>query len=116
MRPLCRAARFDGVVPMAEDHALTPDEPRPLIAAIRVYRASSDPFDVAFGFPGLEGKQLTELLPAYAEVGVTWWLECSSWNHSLSEVHERIRRRPLSSNSGSYQFSLPRIDKSVMAP
>jgi alkanesulfonate monooxygenase SsuD/methylene tetrahydromethanopterin reductase-like flavin-dependent oxidoreductase (luciferase family) len=102
-RPLWRAARFDGVVLVAEDHALTPDELRPLIAAIWVYRASSDPFDVAFGFPGLEGKHLTELLPAYAEVGVTWWLECSSWNHSLNEVRERIRRGP------------PRIDKSVMA-
>lgn len=93
-RPLRRAARCDGVVPLAEDHTLTPDEIRSVISSIRAYRESAQSFDVAFGFPGLEGTQFIELLPAYVEVGVTWWLECSSWNHSLTEVRERIRRGP----------------------
>lgn len=51
-------------------------------------------FDVAFGFPGLEGNQLVELLPAYAEAGVTWWLECGSWNQPLAEFRERIHQGP----------------------
>jgi hypothetical protein len=93
-RPLRRAATWDGVVPMAEDHMLTPDEIRSIVSSLYEQHKNGDPFEVAFGFPGLEKNQAAELLPAYAEAGVTWWLECSSWNDSLSEVRERIRQGP----------------------
>ena len=93
-RPLRRAARFDGVVPMAEDHTLSPDELAQVVASIRKYRTSAAPFDVAFGSPDLGEKQVSELLPAYAEAGVTWWLECSGWSQALSEVRSRIRQGP----------------------
>lgn len=42
-------------------------------------RKRDQPFDVAFGFPGLAGKQPQALLPAYAAAGATWWLECFGW-------------------------------------
>jgi alkanesulfonate monooxygenase SsuD/methylene tetrahydromethanopterin reductase-like flavin-dependent oxidoreductase (luciferase family) len=93
-RPLRRAARFDGVIPMAEDRPLSPNEIGRIVSSIQAYREHDQPFDVAFGFPGLEGNQLTGLLPAYAGAGVTWWLECSSWKQGLSEVRQRIDQGP----------------------
>jgi len=98
-RPLRRAAHWDGVVPMAEDHVLTPDEIHSIVSYIQEYRTSTTPFDVAFGAPDLEQEQVIKHLPAYAEAGVTWWLECFSWNHTLAEVRERIRQGPLSRES-----------------
>jgi alkanesulfonate monooxygenase SsuD/methylene tetrahydromethanopterin reductase-like flavin-dependent oxidoreductase (luciferase family) len=93
-RPLHRAAAWDGVVPFAVDRALTPDEIRNIVSYIKERRISPEPFDVAFGFPDLDKNLTAEHLQAYAQAGVTWWLECSSWNHSLAEVRERIRRGP----------------------
>lgn len=93
-RPLRRAARFDGVVPMAEDRTLSPQEIGRIVATIQKYRSSASPFDVAFGSPDLEEKQVRELLPAYAQAGVTWWLECFSWSHALPEVRKRIGQGP----------------------
>jgi alkanesulfonate monooxygenase SsuD/methylene tetrahydromethanopterin reductase-like flavin-dependent oxidoreductase (luciferase family) len=93
-RPLRRAACFEGVVPMAEDHTLSPEELAQIVASVRKYHASAAPFDVAFGSPDLGEKQVRELLPAYAAAGVTWWLECFSWSHALPEVHRRIRQGP----------------------
>jgi hypothetical protein len=43
----------------------------------RYYDEKEHP-DVAFGSPGLEKNRAAELLPAYTEAGVIWWLECSS--------------------------------------
>ena len=95
-RPLRRAAAWDGVVPMAEDHVLTTEEIRSITASVQQHRTSTEPFDVVFGSPSLERNQAAEHLSAYAEAGVTWWLECFSWNHTLAEVREQIRRGPLS--------------------
>lgn len=92
--PLRRAARFDGVVPMAEDHALSPAEVERVVSTIRAYRENAGPFAVAFGFPGLEDKQIGERLQEYAEARATWWLECSGWNQGLTELRERIHRGP----------------------
>jgi alkanesulfonate monooxygenase SsuD/methylene tetrahydromethanopterin reductase-like flavin-dependent oxidoreductase (luciferase family) len=93
-RPLHRAAAWDGVVPFAADRALTADEIRNIVSYIKRRRISPEPFDVAFGFPDIDTNLTAECLQAYAQAGVTWWLECSSWNHSLTEVQERIRRGP----------------------
>jgi hypothetical protein len=41
-----------------------------------------------------EGDQQAEQLSAYAEVGVTWWLDCSCWNQSLAEMREYIHQGP----------------------
>ncbi len=92
--PLRRAATWDGIVPVAIDRALTPDEIHSIVSFTRERRVSAESFDVAFGFPDFDNNLTTDCLQAYAQAGVTWWLECSSWNHSLAEVRERIRRGP----------------------
>ncbi len=93
-RPLQRAANWDGIVPMAEDHRLSPEEIRSIVSYVQDRRTRTEPFDVAFGSPDLDRKQASELLPAYAQAGVTWWLECSSWNRSETSVREHIRQGP----------------------
>lgn len=92
-RSLRRAARFDGIVPMAEDHFLTPDEFAGVVNAARKYRTTADPFDVAFGSPDLDQKQSTDLLQAYAVAGVTWWLLVGTTACSRC-VNVLIRGRP----------------------
>jgi alkanesulfonate monooxygenase SsuD/methylene tetrahydromethanopterin reductase-like flavin-dependent oxidoreductase (luciferase family) len=94
-RPLNRAAAWDGIVPLAEDHVLTPDEIQSVVSTIKERRVSAEPFDVAFGSPDFDKNFTADCLQAYAQAGVTWWLECSSWNQTLTEVRERIRRGPL---------------------
>jgi hypothetical protein len=93
-RPLRRAAAWDGIVPFAMDRALTPDEIHSIVSSIKKRRIDAEPFDVAFGFSDLNKNLTADSLQAYAQAGVTWWLECSSWNHSLTEVRERIRLGP----------------------
>jgi alkanesulfonate monooxygenase SsuD/methylene tetrahydromethanopterin reductase-like flavin-dependent oxidoreductase (luciferase family) len=93
-RPLRRAADWDGIVPFAIDRALTPDEIHSMVSSIRERRVRAESFDVAFGFPDFEKNLTPDCLQAYTQAGVTWWLECSSWNHSLADVRERIRRGP----------------------
>lgn len=93
-RPLRRAAAWDGIVPFAIDRALTPDEIHSIVSYTRERRVRAEPFDVACGFPDFDKNLTADSLQAYAQAGVTWWLECSSWNHSLAQVRERIRRGP----------------------
>ena len=93
-RPLRRAATWDGIVPFALNRALTPDEIHSIVSYTVERRVSTEPLDVAFGFPDLDKHLTADYLQAYAQAGVTWWLECSSWNHSLTEVRERIRQGP----------------------
>jgi len=93
-RPLHRAAAWDGLVPLAEDRVLTPDEIQSIVSYIKDRRVDAEPFDVAFGSPDFNKNLTAECLQAYAQAWVTWWLECSSWNHSLTEVQELIRRGP----------------------
>jgi alkanesulfonate monooxygenase SsuD/methylene tetrahydromethanopterin reductase-like flavin-dependent oxidoreductase (luciferase family) len=93
-RPLRRAAAWDGFVPFAVDRPLTPDEIRSIVFYIKGRRVDAEPFDVAFGFPDFDKHRTADCLQAYAQAGVSWWLDCSSWNHSLNEVRERIRRGP----------------------
>lgn len=91
-RPLHRAAMRDGVILMAEDRVLTPNEIRSIVSSVKERRVRAEPFDVVFGSPEFDKNLTAECLQAYAQVGVTWWLECSSWNHSLADVRERIRQ------------------------
>lgn len=85
-RPLRRAARWDGVVPISSDTEgqalLTPEE----VAAVR---AAVGRYDVGFAVvaSGVAGAD-----PApYAEAGATWWLELP---FSAEQALERARRRP----------------------
>jgi probable F420-dependent oxidoreductase len=73
---LRRAARWDGWAtggladPPSVSLTLTPDELRTKVDAVRAHRDRADDFDVAFAGYGT-GQDLS----AWADAGVTWWLE-----------------------------------------
>ena len=77
-RPLRRAARWDGVVPLVVGgdlgfHEPSVDEFAEIIAYVTDLRVGDDPFDVvAMGSRLLYGEPD---LDAFAELGATWWME-----------------------------------------
>ncbi len=97
-RPMRRAARYDGVFPLHLDWAagglLSPAE----INAVRSYiverRADNAPFDVVFSpsYPDNRPSPTPDWLAAYAEAGVTWWLENVT---SLDQAKARAWEGPL---------------------
>ncbi len=87
-RPLRRAARWDGVVPLAHDPEMdfrppTPAEVAEMLAYIRLHRDPTAPFAVVVGgsLSGLadEGKTASEILGPYEAAGATWWMESIGW-------------------------------------
>jgi alkanesulfonate monooxygenase SsuD/methylene tetrahydromethanopterin reductase-like flavin-dependent oxidoreductase (luciferase family) len=79
--PIRRAARWDGAFPLkyvAENQPaqLTPDDVRALRDEIAAQRSSMDGFDLVIG--GVLGER-EERLQAYAEAGLTWWVEGLDW-------------------------------------
>jgi len=103
-KPFRRAARWDGIAPLApgEDVQLTPQEIRDLLAYIGEHRTSEGPFEVVFGgrTPGKEPEAELAQVAAYAEAGVTWWVENFDWNNPLPQVQERISNGPPRVGSG----------------
>jgi alkanesulfonate monooxygenase SsuD/methylene tetrahydromethanopterin reductase-like flavin-dependent oxidoreductase (luciferase family) len=105
--PLRRAARWDGVIPIGRDLALTqmlaPETMGEIVATLRRLRAASTPFDVVhFGLSSGENPEADRrLVAAYARVGVTWWVEnivperWGSWSDwPLAAMRRRIRQGP----------------------
>jgi len=99
--PFRRAARWDGVVPIArgrkKEDFLTPNEVREMMGYITKYRLSDSLFDVCLcGVTG--GKSLSEdkaIVEAYKDVGVTWWIEfIYTGRGSVKENEDRIRSGP----------------------
>lgn len=102
-KPFQRAARWDGIAPGVIGRAPTPDDYRSMLAYVREYRTTTEAFDLVHGIDpdnrvetaGLDAGADRELVQAYAEAGVTWWLEDVSYIRGpLSLVRERIRRGP----------------------
>jgi len=79
-RPMRRAARWDGVVPLFENakHGVVPelDDVRELVAFVRAERRSNEPFDIVLGgvTPGDPAKARDAIAPL-ADAGATWWDE-----------------------------------------
>lgn len=105
--PLRRAARFDGVVPIGRDLPITamlsPQEMR----EITDYVASQPGYTPAFEIvhmgitDGMDPAYDREVISAYQEAGVTWWVEKilpergGSWsNWPLETMRARIRQGP----------------------
>lgn len=105
--PLRRAARFDGVVPIGRDLPITamlsPQEMR----EITDYVASQPGYTPAFEIvhmgitDGTDPAYDREVISAYQEAGVTWWVEKilpergGSWsNWPLETMRARIRQGP----------------------
>jgi len=97
-RPTRRAARYDGMFPIAKDlRVLSPQEIAALAAEIRAQRTTDAPFDIAVGGESSpEGPyRRTEPLTAYEEAGATWWMESlTDWRGKLEEMHDFVRAGP----------------------
>ena len=98
--PFRRAARWDGVIAIAdpgENRAIRPDE----VHAIRLYmerhRTTDDPFDVVviLWSEGDGSAAEAEETSRYAAAGATWWLEDLSLERfGLDEARVRLRKGP----------------------
>ena len=79
-RPIRRAARWDGVVPLfttaRHGHIPAVDEVRDLVAYVRRQRTDQGPFDIVLGgaTPG-DPAAAGDLIAPLAEAGATWWDE-----------------------------------------
>lgn len=108
--PMRRAAKWDGVFPIAKEGSLAPADLAAIQAYLQPYRTSSAPFTVvASGItPGDDPQKAAEIVESYASVGVNWWIEDVSpynygWNPSvwtdenILRMRQRIRQGPLGS-------------------
>jgi alkanesulfonate monooxygenase SsuD/methylene tetrahydromethanopterin reductase-like flavin-dependent oxidoreductase (luciferase family) len=97
-KPLRRAARWDGVVPISQDAleggTIEPSDLRRLVAYVQEQRTGTGPFDVVkFGQTLDPGD--TAQVEACAGAGATWWLESIvTWGTSLERTRERLRKGP----------------------
>ena len=100
-KPLRRAARWDGVLPLPKDdmQELTPDDVREIAAYIAEHRTSAEPFDIAIAgrTAGDLARERDHLTPI-AEAGATWWYEHFSFDDDFEAVSKRIAQGPPSLN------------------
>ncbi len=93
LRPIARAARWDGMVPL---HRRLTQVPAQDMAAVRdriaQLRGSAEGFDLVV-WAGLEASagDVAAQLPAYQDAGVTWWIESARpepqwWQHTRARV------------------------------
>jgi alkanesulfonate monooxygenase SsuD/methylene tetrahydromethanopterin reductase-like flavin-dependent oxidoreductase (luciferase family) len=99
--PFRRAARWDGVVAIlspSENRAILPEEVRDIRVYIQQHREEDGPFDavVILWSEGDRSEQERETVAAYAEAGVTWWLEDLTTERfsSLREIRHRLHMGP----------------------
>lgn len=80
--PFRRAARWDGVMPTHERYGkgetMPPAELRAITAYIDQHRSSEQPFDIVLEGATAHGSA-QDRVAAYADAGVTWWVEALGW-------------------------------------
>jgi alkanesulfonate monooxygenase SsuD/methylene tetrahydromethanopterin reductase-like flavin-dependent oxidoreductase (luciferase family) len=97
LRPVRRAARWDGLVPIRMDEQpLTPQQAREMLAVVHETRPATEPFDVVLaGYTGHRSpEEAAALLTPLAEAGVTWWQEGLLPDDTLDHLRARIRQGP----------------------
>ncbi|MGE5227876.1 MAG: LLM class flavin-dependent oxidoreductase [Planctomycetaceae bacterium] len=97
--PFRRAARYEGVIPVAAGGELVPtvEEMREVIAEVRSHRTSTTaPYDHVFtGFLPDDPARAVDLLDELEALGVTWWQTSIGWpGEELEAFRDRIRRGP----------------------
>ena len=105
--PLRRAARFDGVIPIGRDlpliAMLTPSEMQEIAHYVSSQPGYTTPFEVIHSgiTAGTDAAHDREIVAAYQQVGVTWWVEkilperWGSWTDwPLEAMRTRIRQGP----------------------
>jgi Luciferase-like monooxygenase len=93
--PFRRAARWDGVVPeLVGGGVPSPADIAGIVHYVGEFRTSGSPFDVAINAADCWGRRAD--FPAYAEAGLTWWLERIAPDRAFSAAGTRdlIRRGP----------------------
>jgi alkanesulfonate monooxygenase SsuD/methylene tetrahydromethanopterin reductase-like flavin-dependent oxidoreductase (luciferase family) len=105
--PLRRAVRWDGVIPLGRDlpliAMLTPEEMHEIVRSVTSLPGYTLPFEVVHSgiTGGTEAAYDREVVAAYQQVGVTWWVEkilpelWGSWTDwPLEAMRTRIRQGP----------------------
>jgi alkanesulfonate monooxygenase SsuD/methylene tetrahydromethanopterin reductase-like flavin-dependent oxidoreductase (luciferase family) len=105
--PLRRAAQWDGVIPIGRDlpltAMLTPAQMLEIIRYVASQSGYTSPFEVVHSglTAGMDAAHDREVVAAYQQVGVTWWVEkilperWGSWtNWPLAAMRARIRQGP----------------------
>jgi alkanesulfonate monooxygenase SsuD/methylene tetrahydromethanopterin reductase-like flavin-dependent oxidoreductase (luciferase family) len=105
--PLRRAARWDGIVPIGRDlpltAMLTAEEMHEIVLSVASQPGYATPFEVVhMGITdGTDDDQDREVIAAYQQVGVTWWVEkilpelWGSWAEwPLEAMRARIQKGP----------------------
>jgi alkanesulfonate monooxygenase SsuD/methylene tetrahydromethanopterin reductase-like flavin-dependent oxidoreductase (luciferase family) len=98
VKPFRRAAKWDGVMPMAKNAAeggdLSPSEITDLKRFIRDQWDEDKPYEIVFDGT-TENANDTSVVAEYAAAGATWWLEARDpWDMSKDELMARIRSGP----------------------
>ena len=98
-RPFRRAARYDGVVPMAMniEQDLGTEDVRAIARFIREHRKDNGPFDLlhAGDLSGKSKREAADIVAPFIEAGVTWWSEAPlPWKSTLADVRARIDAGP----------------------
>jgi alkanesulfonate monooxygenase SsuD/methylene tetrahydromethanopterin reductase-like flavin-dependent oxidoreductase (luciferase family) len=89
MRPMRRAARFDGVYPIRADmQRLDPAEVAMIAGYVKVHRQGDDPFDIVIAIT--EGADVD----AFEEAGATWLLSGPNTGDTFDEIIEWLREGP----------------------
>ncbi len=96
--PLRRAAQWDGLTFGGNWNGspVTPDDLRRVVTYVQAERMTGVPFDVMWGtaLPD-DPVQCVEITAAYADAGVTWWVDgADPWSDSVEATRGRIRRGP----------------------
>lgn len=96
-KPCQRAARWDGVYPLAQEGELTPAELRQMLAYTLPLRSHPNaPFDI-LTVGHLDGKDPeadAATIAEWADAGATWWQEGFLPNQSIATVRARIHAGP----------------------
>jgi alkanesulfonate monooxygenase SsuD/methylene tetrahydromethanopterin reductase-like flavin-dependent oxidoreductase (luciferase family) len=105
--PLRRAARWDGIVPIGRDlslmEMLTPAQMHEIIRSVASLPGYTTPYEVVHSgiTGGMDQAHDREVVAAYQQVGVTWWVEkiqperWGSWtNWPLEAMRTRVWQGP----------------------
>ncbi|HEY8326610.1 MAG TPA: LLM class flavin-dependent oxidoreductase [Ktedonobacterales bacterium] len=95
-KPLRRAALWDGLCPLVDDHQMSPEQLREALAYVRPLLPAGKPFDVLAygGTPGQDEAAEIALVAAFRDAGATWWQESMAPDDTFDYARERIRRGP----------------------
>lgn len=100
-RPIRRAARWDGVVPLFSSarHGEIPalDEVRDLVGYVREHRADDGPYEIVLGgATPADPARAADVIGPLADAGATWWderqLQSSEDLYRLTPILRRVHR------------------------